>query len=729
MHTPRCLTVAILLPLIACGEAWASPARQDSPAAADGAPVRAIEPGLLRELPASGHATVTLDLPLHGAADLVLESRPVVAEGFASEIACHADGRIESVPFALPMPRAFSGSVRNVPGSRAFIGMGTGDGAQIVLGFVEMGGETWWISSGPVEARRGGMPVMVSHGTAFADAVASQLECASASLHVPGSQGRGGRMGGVAGDAGTCGTYQVAIDTDTEFTMTAHGGNTVEAGQYALLLMAAATEVYQRDVGVSMPVSYLRLWTGEDPWTQSGMVNQLYEFRTHWNAMMGRVSRHVAHYFAGRGLGGGVAWLNVVCGNRDYAYGLSSGLGYGFPYPLVDNSDANWEPVVVNHELGHNFGAPHTHDHNPQADGCGSGNCTGASEGTIMSYCHQCPGGIANFNLRFHPYSIASMQSHLANVPCNQPGIRALDDQLATMVDAPATVYPLANDSFVNCGTSTLAAFDAVSASGGTVVAVGGEGGASPGLRYSPPPGFAGEDSFSYLLQVEDGSTAAATVDVTVVPLMRRVHVLNALPGVAARWYELPGDTSALPDFRKMVPYGSAVLPAVDIASTGGEFSQSGRSDLVAATFDGYLVVPATGLWTISVESDDGSRVRIGDRLVVDNDGLHGMEERFGAVALQAGLHPIRVEFFENYGGAGVILRWEGPGAVRQVVPPDALVHGGTVVNPDLNGDGIVGALDLTVVLAQWGGSGSADFNRDGVVDGFDLTVLLGAWG
>lgn len=52
--------------------------------------------------------------------------------------------------------------------------------------------------------------------------------------------------------------------------------------------------------------------------------------------------------------------------------------------------------------------------------------------------------------------------------------------------------------------------------------------------------------------------------------------------------------------------------------------------------------------------------------------------------------------------------------------------------NPDLNGDGAVNGLDLTVVLAQWGSCGSAacqaDLNDDGYVNGADLTVVLAAW-
>lgn len=47
----------------------------------------------------------------------------------------------------------------------------------------------------------------------------------------------------------------------------------------------------------------------------------------------------------------------------------------------------------------------------------------------------------------------------------------------------------------------------------------------------------------------------------------------------------------------------------------------------------------------------------------------------------------------------------------------------------DLDGDGVVGGLDLTVVLGGWGSSGSGDIDGDGIVGGLDLTFVLGAWG
>jgi hypothetical protein len=50
--------------------------------------------------------------------------------------------------------------------------------------------------------------------------------------------------------------------------------------------------------------------------------------------------------------------------------------------------------------------------------------------------------------------------------------------------------------------------------------------------------------------------------------------------------------------------------------------------------------------------------------------------------------------------------------------------------NPaDLDGDGVVGAPDLAIMLGNWGNSGIGDLDGDGVVGPADLAALLGAWG
>ena len=57
------------------------------------------------------------------------------------------------------------------------------------------------------------------------------------------------------------------------------------------------------------------------------------------------------------------------------------------------------------------------------------------------------------------------------------------------------------------------------------------------------------------------------------------------------------------------------------------------------------------------------------------------------------------------------------------------IVQNGSCGSPaDLNGDGVVGSADLTILLAAWGTSGPGDLNGDGVVGSADLTILLSAW-
>jgi hypothetical protein len=105
------------------------------------------------------------------------------------------------------------------------------------------------------------------------------------------------------------------------------------------------------------------------------------------------------------------------------------------------------------------------------------------------------------------------------------------------------------------------------------------------------------------------------------------------------------------------------------------------------------------------------------------------MVERSGTIALGAGKHPVRLAFFENGGGAGMILRWQGPGVTKAVIPASALTRGGTVNRSDINSDGRVDGGDLGLLLAAWGtANAGADIDQSGTVDGADLGTLLSAW-
>ena len=675
-------------------------------------------------------ASIVIDLPLRGCVTVHVSKASLITDDFTLECAKIVKERVVTTQSLVELPHAYEGRVEGCESSRVYLGFGSATASGLVVGCIDIDGDRWWLSSGSDASRRAGLPAMIAHDSTLAAQSLEGMACMANSLAENGSFGEGNNSadGGLAGGAG-CREYRVAVDTDTEFTMTAHAGNTVAASQYALLLMGAASQVYNSDLNARLPLSYLRLWTGEDPWTQTEMGAQLNQYRDYWQANMSAVPRDIGHHLNGRGLGGGVAWVGVTCAVPEWAYALSSGIGYGFPYPLVDHDHGNWEPMVVMHEIGHNFGAPHTHDHTPPADGCGSGDCTLAWEGTIMSYCHGCAGGMSNVSLRFHPYSLASINAHLAGTQCNDAGVKAVDDAASTIEGMAVTILPLTNDAFVNCSVVRIATVDAASANGGSIVLADG---ASPTFTYTPAAQFSGVDSFTYKIIDSTNAVSLATVYVTVRPILDQTFLLSPALGMPARWYALTGDTTVLPDFAALTPYGSDVLANINIVSTNGNFSTSGRPDYVAAVFEGYILIPTTGVWNLSTESDDGSKLYVDGQLIVNNDGLHGMVDRTGQVAVEAGYHLYRVEFFENGGGAGEIARWEGPGVARAVIPASAFRKMGVVMQIDLNGDGTVAAADLSMLLARWGAASAsepADFDRNGAVGASDLSLLLSAWG
>lgn len=94
--------------------------------------------------------------------------------------------------------------------------------------------------------------------------------------------------------------------------------------------------------------------------------------------------------------------------------------------------------------------------------------------------------------------------------------------------------------------------------------------------------------------------------------------------------------------------------------------------DRFALVYRGFLRVPADGLYTFSLRSDDGSRLYLHDRLVIERDGLQVYDVREGRVALRQGLHPIRVEFCEFEGRESLSLSWSVAGGRLERIPAEA---------------------------------------------------------
>jgi len=87
------------------------------------------------------------------------------------------------------------------------------------------------------------------------------------------------------------------------------------------------------------------------------------------------------------------------------------------------------------------------------------------------------------------------------------------------------------------------------------------------------------------------------------------------------------------------------------------------------------LDVSGDEVYQFGLNSDDGSRLWIDEKLVVDNDGLHGPLERTAYAALASGLHAIRVEWFNKTGGYELELSWARAGERLTEVPSRAYRH------------------------------------------------------
>ncbi len=136
-------------------------------------------------------------------------------------------------------------------------------------------------------------------------------------------------------------------------------------------------------------------------------------------------------------------------------------------------------------------------------------------------------------------------------------------------------------------------------------------------------------------------------------------------PGLRYDYYEIAAGEK-LPDFSKITPKEFGVTNRID---TGLAM----RGENIIFRFTGYIVVEKDGIYRFYTESDDGSRLWIGDQLVVDNDGLHGKREKSGEIALKAGLHRITVGYFQGDGSMELSASYEGPGLPKQAIPEDVM--------------------------------------------------------
>jgi hypothetical protein len=146
-------------------------------------------------------------------------------------------------------------------------------------------------------------------------------------------------------------------------------------------------------------------------------------------------------------------------------------------------------------------------------------------------------------------------------------------------------------------------------------------------------------------------------------------------PGLIGEYFDIGSAIEDFPSVDGKQPTVRRLDKELNWDATAEKFAGTELEDHFYVRWTGLLRVPKDGTYTLFTESDDGSRLFIDGKKVVENGGLHGMEEKNGAVELKAGDHEIKVELFENEGEVGLKVSWQADGVAKQIIPASAFFH------------------------------------------------------
>ncbi len=145
------------------------------------------------------------------------------------------------------------------------------------------------------------------------------------------------------------------------------------------------------------------------------------------------------------------------------------------------------------------------------------------------------------------------------------------------------------------------------------------------------------------------------------------------LSGIQYRYYE--GDINDLEDLEKLTPLRGGVQAGLDLTLPH-------RAENFGVRFEGQINVTTNGSHGFEITSDDGSRLFIDGQMVVDNGGTHAPQAKRGKIDLKPGAHSILVTFFNGGSGSELQVKWQPPGAKRELIPASALSHSGLPMQP-----------------------------------------------
>jgi hypothetical protein len=143
-------------------------------------------------------------------------------------------------------------------------------------------------------------------------------------------------------------------------------------------------------------------------------------------------------------------------------------------------------------------------------------------------------------------------------------------------------------------------------------------------------------------------------------PVTRRNLRYLTENGFREEVYYLKG-LKKIPDLNKPTPATQRNIPYINHPDSSKPWRGFVRAENFACRWSGWMTISRKGSYKFALSSDDGSRMFLGRKLLVNNDGLHGMRNVEGTVNMRTRRYPLVVEYFEAGGKAGITFRYMGP--------------------------------------------------------------------